>query len=274
MSWQNARGQIVGLSYTSDTPDPANNGFPGFDPFLWQNGHMIDLGTLGGTLGAANWINDAGEVVGQSNLAGDQNTHPFLWTHGKMIDLGTPGGSNGFASYINQRGDVVGGAQASDQNFHGFLWHNGKMIDLSPAGGAAQAFGNAVNNRGEVVGNEDDSNFNQIIASLWTAGHGYDLNTLVAPSDFQMISADYIDGRGDIVGHGVFTSGPNNGNARMFLLLRNPSVPLPQTPTPDRRLRTTGLPDQRASAQLAHKAGEHGGLESAGIRQLLLNPRR
>src|SRR6185437_4510983 len=54
------------------------------DPFLWQNGRMRDLGTLGGTMGVANWLNDAGEVVGSSSLAGDHTTHPFLWKNGTM----------------------------------------------------------------------------------------------------------------------------------------------------------------------------------------------
>jgi hypothetical protein len=41
---------------------------------------MVDLGTLGGTIGFANFLNSRGEVVGSSNLAGDLTHHPFLWS--------------------------------------------------------------------------------------------------------------------------------------------------------------------------------------------------
>jgi len=218
---QNATGQITGQSWTNSTPNAAT-GIPTLDPFLWANGHMRDLGTLGGTIGFANWLNDRGEVVGVSDLAGDQAAHPFLWTNGHMRDLGTLGGGYGFANSVNDRGFVVGGARAADENFHGFLWRNGKMTDLPPVGGLPWAFGNSVNDHGQVVGTEADANGNELSAVLWSGGHGYILNTLIAPSKLHMVSADYINDQGEIVGHGVL-----NGHQRAFLLIRNPSVPLP-----------------------------------------------
>jgi hypothetical protein len=114
-------------------------------------------------------------------------------------------------------------------------------------GGAANAFGNAVNDLAQVVGNEDNASFKEIIAALWSRGHGYDLNSLVAPNPLQMISADYIDDHGDIVGHGVMP----DGSQRMFLLIRNPSAPLPpttasaaRTQQPERSRRHTLAPAQ------------------------------
>ena len=80
----NDRGQIVGTSYTSFSPNPVN-GFncppnvPTTDPFIWEEGKMADIGTLGGTCGVANFINNRGQVVGTSNLAGNQTHHAFLW---------------------------------------------------------------------------------------------------------------------------------------------------------------------------------------------------
>ena len=250
---QNQRGQITGWSYTNNTPNPAT-GLPTTDPFLWTDGHMTDLGTLGGTFGMANWQNNAGEVVGQSNMAGDQTAHPFLWHNGHMTDLGTLGGGYGFASWINDYGDVVGASLAPDQAFHGFLWRQGKMTDLSPVGGAPWAFANAVNDYDQVVGNESDTQGRELIAVLWAGGHGYDLNTLVAPNQMQMVSADYINNQGDIVGHGVLP----NGDQRMFLLIRNPGVPLPSGSTPPRPWPAiTGAPDHRISAILALHAARH-----------------
>src|SRR5690349_15660169 len=59
MTTQNAAGQITGQSWTSSTPNPAT-GIPTLDPFLWAGGHLRDLGTLGGTIGFANWLNNRG----------------------------------------------------------------------------------------------------------------------------------------------------------------------------------------------------------------------
>lgn len=55
---------------------------------------VTDLRTLGGTLGAAQGINDRGWVVGFATLPGDQIQHSFLWIDGVMTDLGTLGGPN------------------------------------------------------------------------------------------------------------------------------------------------------------------------------------
>ncbi|MGN6167009.1 MAG: hypothetical protein ACTHQQ_02400 [Solirubrobacteraceae bacterium] len=264
MNWQNARGQIIGQSYTTHKPDPANNGCPGFAPFLWQHGKMINLGSLGGTLGSANWINDAGEVVGLSNLAGDKNAHPFLWRDGKMTALRTPRGYFGLANYISNGGDTAGFYFAKG-HAHALLWRGRRMVKLPTIGDATNASGNAVNNRGQVVGNEDDSHFNEIIASLWARGHGYDLNALVAPTSFQMVSADYIDSHGNIVGHGVYTSGPKKGDARMFLLLRNRSVALPSASTRRQPAPAAALTDERQLGYLTLRTRTSGAVAPAGI---------
>jgi probable HAF family extracellular repeat protein len=45
---------------------------------LWQNGQIINLGTLGGDFGEAKGINASGQIVGQSkNAAG--KTHATIW---------------------------------------------------------------------------------------------------------------------------------------------------------------------------------------------------
>jgi len=258
----NASGQITGQSYTNVTANAAT-GVPTTDPFLWQRGHMLDLGTLGGTYGLANWLNDAGEVVGQSNLAGDQTAHPFLWKDGKMTDLGTLGGPYGFADWVSEHGDVAGAAQTASQAFHAFLWRHGTMTNLRPTGGAPWAFAEGVNDSGQVVGHDSDTQGQELAAVLWAGGHGYDLNTLIAPSRLHLVTAYYIDDHGDIVGRGTLP----NGDQRAFLLVRNPSAPLPSRPASPRPLPADGLMDNSAAAVLARHAAQRGGL-AAAIRQL------
>jgi probable HAF family extracellular repeat protein len=217
----NAVGQITGQSYTNSTANPAT-GIPTLDPFLWAGGHMRDLGTLGGTIGFANWLNNAGEVAGTSDLAGDQTAHPFLWNGSKMIDLGTLGGPSGSANWVSDSGAVTGSADLPDGTHHAYLWH-GHMRDLPPVEGAPCSNGNAVNDGGAVVGNITNCQGDELAAMLWTNGHAYDLNTLVAPTALHLTEADYINDQGDIVGRGVLP----NGDQHIFLLIRNPLVPLP-----------------------------------------------
>jgi probable HAF family extracellular repeat protein len=223
---QNDQGEIAGESYTSDQPS-ATTSVPTLAPFLWKNGHMINLGTLGGTSGQANWLNDRGEVVGQSNLRGDGtlNYNAFLWNGRRMIDL-TPGTERGSATWINDQGDVTGytcGATL-DSPCTGFLWRQGKLTIL-PATGAG--FGGAdptsMNDRDQVVGYELRTNETPVIAALWVNGHPYNLNKLIAPTSLRLTSANYINNQGEIVGYGTLP----NGEQRMFLLTRNPAVPLP-----------------------------------------------
>ena len=52
---------------------------------------MVDIGTLGGVLGFASWLNNRGQVVGQSDLAGDLTHHQFTWPRGVLTDIATSG---------------------------------------------------------------------------------------------------------------------------------------------------------------------------------------
>ena len=222
----NERGQIIGFSYTNSTPNPvitncsgggAAGGamLPTQDPFLWENNKMTDLGTLGGTCGFPHWINNNGQVIGTSNLAGDQLAHPFLWTKRTgMQDLGTLGGNFGNATMINNSGEVVGGATLpGDFVVDAFLW-SGTMHDLGALQGCAYAW--AVNDRTQVIGNWGGP-YCAFGAFLWeNGGPMVDLASLTVPvTNWTALGTVSINNRGEIGGIGTDPA----GNVHAILLI-------------------------------------------------------
>jgi uncharacterized membrane protein len=117
----NDRGEAVGMSETS-TPDPDGEDVCGFgtkltcSPFLWRNGHMSALPTVGGNNGQASAINNRGQVAGYAETAVvDSGCPPYkttlavLWEKGNAQPLPTVGGDPDGAAYgINNRGQAVG----------------------------------------------------------------------------------------------------------------------------------------------------------------------
>jgi probable HAF family extracellular repeat protein len=58
---------VAGTSFTNSSPN-ADTGLPTTDPFLWENGIMKGLGTLGSTYAFAKCANNRGQAIGQSSL--------------------------------------------------------------------------------------------------------------------------------------------------------------------------------------------------------------
>jgi probable HAF family extracellular repeat protein len=201
----NEPGQVAGYSYTNSTPN-STTGVPIADPFLWSEEHgMIDLGTLGGTFGFPVGLNNRGQVIGQSNLAGDQSFDPFLWDGEKLIDMFAAGNGGNFlfANAINDTGEVVGAAAFSNHTFDAAIWRNGVVTDLGalPGDCFSQAF--VMNSRRQIAGNSATCDGKLIRAVLWEDGQIFDLNTLVpSGSNFLLVESNVINDRGEIAGNG------------------------------------------------------------------------
>ena len=217
----NERSQIAGMSYTSSTPSPVatqcGQDIPPQNPFLWEKGRMINLGTLGGICGFPSFgvgLNNQGQVVGQSDLAGDAAFHPFVWDperHPHLRDLGTLGGTFGSATGLNDATEIVGWATTPDDAAHAFFWSNGVMKDLGTVKGDGCSVAYHINAGGQVVGTSGDG-CNEVHAFLWQRGGPMmDLNDLVAAGSGLVLTAgEFINDRGEIGASGVLPNGDHH----------------------------------------------------------------
>jgi probable HAF family extracellular repeat protein len=171
----NDSGKVVGNGSVNDAnPEGADE-----HAFLYSDGTMSDLGTLGGHQSLANDINNADKVVGYSSVSGDAAQHAFLYSDGTMSDLGTlPGYSESFAMGINDSGKVVGfSAMSIDVEGHAFLYSDGMMRDLGTLGGT-YSFAHDINDAGKVVGYAATSDNAGSHAFLYNGDQMKDLGTL------------------------------------------------------------------------------------------------
>lgn len=227
-SFRSSETQVAGGSDIA-TPNPL--GVPGLTggtfikrAYLWQNGVMTDLGTLGGYDSYANGINARGQVVGWATVAALdptcppgvlpftlQQAPPALWENGKVTALPTLNGDlDGFALSINNSGDAVG---FSTPGFcspvqHAVRWHNGTVTPLGSLGGISNNWALNSNELGQVVGFSDVTGDTTNYAFLWQGGVMTPLGTL----DFSSFAAA-INNIGQVVG----ASCDQNGNCRAFL---------------------------------------------------------
>jgi probable HAF family extracellular repeat protein len=122
--------------------------------FLWRNGLMTDIGTLGG-IAQAFAVNDAGVVVGYSvDGQGRQRAIRFQ-SGGTIQDLGTlQGGIHAAANDVSNHGWIVGMSErrfGNDEFQRAALWRNGTVLDLGTFGGEFSE-ANGVNDASQVVG--------------------------------------------------------------------------------------------------------------------------
>ena len=207
----NASGQVAGsatvgpsLDFYLDTPQHAFLSGP-------NGGALQDLGTLpGGSSSLGRAVNDRGEVVGISSVAGGV-AHAFLSAPngGALKDLGTlPGGDFSGGHGVNASGQVVGQATTASGSYHAFLSgpNGGALQDLGTLPGDVRSKGFAVNASGQVVGLSESRN-GETRAFLYSGGVMIDLDALVTPGSAfaRLYLATGITDSGIIIGDGATT---------------------------------------------------------------------
>ena len=156
----NDAGDVVGGSF--------GNGVDGFGhdamhAFLYRNGQMADLGSLGGSYCNASAINAAGTMITGYGWTvsyypgGPSMCYAFLYMNGHMTDLGTFGGQNSWAAGINALDQFVGYADMPSDVEHAFFYSNGQMKDLnglvdSSATGWVLSEATDINDYGSITG--------------------------------------------------------------------------------------------------------------------------
>ncbi len=239
----NENGVAGGGSETT-TPDPLGENWCVVDnvclPFLWRNGTMIPLPTLGGNNGFAQGVNDQVEVVGTAENAIVEPTcagtgqvlqyKPVIWKKGKVHELPTfAGDPTGGAHAINDRGQAVGNSGPCNAASHALLWEKGVVIDLGNLGGTMENVAFDINNQGRVVGLSDLSGDTVFHAFLWGQGAMTDLGTL--PGDV-LSAANSINQKDQVVGWSVDAYGNErpffwqNGVMKDLNTLTDPNSPL------------------------------------------------
>ncbi|HZW92850.1 MAG TPA: hypothetical protein VFF64_07850 [Candidatus Eremiobacteraceae bacterium] len=201
--------------------------------FLWRNGGMVDLQTLGGPNSASGYtLNDAGVVAGGSETStlnplgyqfcdfdgfSDVPPHdcvPFTWKNGVMTQLPLlqdqygQTGNNGTAQQANNRGEIAGVSEntlldptcsSPTLQQKPVVWKNGAVYELTLLLGDLNGVTTGINEYGHIVGFAGTGQcVNEFFhAMLWENGTPTDLGNLGGINNNQ---AQFINNRGQVVG--------------------------------------------------------------------------
>lgn len=175
--------------------------------------------TLGGANNAAYGVNEAGWVVGSSELL-DNTTHAFVYIDGVVTDLGTlEGGLSSAAFGVNNNGVIVGRASNANGVDRPVRWTRNQqgawvIEDLGTFRIDNFGFGWAmrVNDAGQVVGYCTSASTNAYHAFRLTGTTKLDLGTLSFGGNFAYSQGLAINTAGKTSGFAYMTlGGPEHG---------------------------------------------------------------
>ncbi len=131
-------GKVLGTSDAGHIAGSANTGsksnlMGNAHAFMYYNGVLTDMGTLGGNTSCAYAVNSSAVAVGCADVVADNVTYSraFVWQNGVMTGLGTLGGANSCAFAINEAGAIVGKAQTADGSWNAFIYNAGVLTNLN-----------------------------------------------------------------------------------------------------------------------------------------------
>lgn len=191
----NDNAQIVGWQETSQVdPYPDYILQHVYRGFLWENGTLTDIGTLGvGTSCQAHGINNEGQIVGWSRFETSSRKHGFVWHDGAMTDIGPEEGMS-WANDINESG-VIAGWIGTPSVGGACYWDSSGFHALGTLGGNfSWAYG--INDLGDVVGYSAKTSWG-FHAFLWHDGIMGDLN----PTTGVYAAAHAVNNKGQAVGY-------------------------------------------------------------------------
>lgn len=168
--------------------------------FVWSNGTLVQIGTLGGGDSYGRAINRHGQVTGHAAQAGgDQRAYSYAG--GMLTPLSVFNSAASFGTAINDSGQIAGTYTDGVSAGRAFLQTGGVNVDLGTLGGDF-ATANGINSLGHVVGFSALDNTSPWLAHAFLYANGVmtDLGTIVA--DASLSEATAINDLGQIAGHG------------------------------------------------------------------------
>lgn len=122
---------------------------------LYADGVRTELPDIGPGPSQGFALSDDDAVTGTAPVA-PFGAHAFFWDDGAFTDLGTFGGPVGEGLAINDHGHAVGHMFLPDIVNRPFLYALGTVIDVGTVGSSPGGTAKGINNRGDMVGADED----------------------------------------------------------------------------------------------------------------------